>query len=1002
MQRSTLAFVVVCLFPGMAFSQTVSPLPYSAYSGVDPKPAPPAPALGPANSIINDPTFGSRILRVTDQNTAGGQSFIPTDAGFHRTWNSNSTAIKLEGPQGQGYWLEFNPNTFSVGDGSSHPLPHQLPINYFWEWSAVDPDTIYFLNGSALARYNKATSTAVNLASTPTGEPVTSYAVVVGLDNWVCSAAGAGYQDTYTKILCVTPSNPSSSKFIDVAARTINGVTQSDPNWPTSASGQTIGIHSINGGAGASWLGVTFHQQSWGGNGDAVFNLATNTWSLVTNADPYWSGHTSIGNGKFVNGSGSIDGRDGRGAVVRDPNDLMNSAKYLFVMQPQPTFGWFDGEHSSWFNSTSNPNAPVLFSRYTTVAPSPWQTWEGEIIAAATDGSNKVWRFAHTHCPLAYNYYASAFAQISYDGRFALFSSYWDGTLGVSSTGNFIATRIDTFIVELAGQTTPLTVGVTSPAAGATVTGIVTVAANASDAVGVTGVQFFVDGAPVGAKLTVAPYALQWSSASAANGTHSLTAGAFNGAGLETLSAPVAITVSNPPLISSIAVGGITASAATITWTTNEPATSRVDDGTSTAYGSTVASSTLVVAHSLALSGLPAATTIHYKASSIDALGNVASSADATFTTAAQSGPLAYWKLADGSGVVASDATGDGYAGQLLNGPVWVASPRPALWLDGVAGYVDVAHAPPLDAFPITVSAWLNTTSTAGLQGIVNKYLPSSFNGYQIFMNQGTVCAWYFRDASDYVWDGTGCTLATAGLNDGQWHQVALTVDLSAGSLYVDGQLRASRAWTGAAGPATTSTDVNLGRYPGVNGGYFPGQLSNIRLYARALSPSEIASVFATEAGPIKQPVSWINVVNATVNGSSLTKTGGYAGVADAGGSSLQQITAGNGRLEFTASETNTLRFVGLGVTTINPAAIAFAIRFQAGVAEVRELGTYRSDTPFVSGDRFTVSVENGQVVYYKNGTAFYRSLVAPAYPLTADATLFDLGATVTNATMTH
>src|SRR5260370_38439427 len=121
MQRSTLAFVVVCLFPGMAVAQTVSPLPYSAYSGVDPKPAPPAPALGPANSIINDPTFGSRILRVTDQNTAGGQSFIPTDAGFHRTWNSNSTSIKLEGPQGQGYWLEFNPNTLS--DRRTLPQP---------------------------------------------------------------------------------------------------------------------------------------------------------------------------------------------------------------------------------------------------------------------------------------------------------------------------------------------------------------------------------------------------------------------------------------------------------------------------------------------------------------------------------------------------------------------------------------------------------------------------------------------------------------------------------------------------------------------------------------------------------------------------------------------------------------------------------------------------------------------------------------------------------------
>jgi hypothetical protein len=32
-------------------------------------------------------------LRVTDPNTNGGESFISTDAGFHRTWNANSTAI---------------------------------------------------------------------------------------------------------------------------------------------------------------------------------------------------------------------------------------------------------------------------------------------------------------------------------------------------------------------------------------------------------------------------------------------------------------------------------------------------------------------------------------------------------------------------------------------------------------------------------------------------------------------------------------------------------------------------------------------------------------------------------------------------------------------------------------------------------------------------------------------------------------------------------------------
>src|SRR5205814_2488619 len=48
-------------------------------------------------------------------------------------------------------------------------------------------------------------------------------------------------------------------------------------------------------------------------------------------------------------------------------------------------------------------------------------------------------------------------------------------------------------------DTTPPTVAVTSPATGTTVTGTISVLANASDNVGVVGVQFKLDGAPLGA-----------------------------------------------------------------------------------------------------------------------------------------------------------------------------------------------------------------------------------------------------------------------------------------------------------------------------------------------------------------------------------------------------------------------------------------------------------------------------------------------------------------------
>ena len=446
----------------------IAPSTYTAYTGTDTKTIPPAQALGTANSVVKDPTFGSQILRVTDANTYGGESFISTDAGFHRAWNANSTAIKLSGPHGDGYWLDFNPNTFTVGDGSSKPAIHPVPFGATWEWSAVDPDIIYFLNGNQIAKYNKSTMVTTNLGGPTNGDAVTYMAVVLGHDNWVCAAAGAGSQNSYAEIFCINPITPSVSTFINVLNKTVNGVVSGDPNWPKSASGQTIGIHDISGGTGASWLEVTFHGASWGGNGGAVLDLATNTWSEVTNADAYWSGHVSMGSGQYANSSGSIDGRDSRGMVLRNPDNLMSSTQYRFISQPPDTLNqWCDGDHNSWFNSMTNPSAPILISRYTIVTPCQY-AWSGEIDAAAVDGTNTVWRFAHNHNGGNVCYYAESFAQISNDGHWALFSSYWDGKLG-ADTAFGCSTRIDTFIVDLfsAGSTnTPLTITTSSLSAG--------------------------------------------------------------------------------------------------------------------------------------------------------------------------------------------------------------------------------------------------------------------------------------------------------------------------------------------------------------------------------------------------------------------------------------------------------------------------------------------------------------------------------------------------------
>ena len=96
-----------------------------------------------------------------------------------------------------------------------------------------------------------------------------------------------------------------------------------------------------------------------------------------------------------------------------------------------------------------------------------------------------------------------------------------------------------------APDASPPAVSVTSPAGGATVSGTVTVTGSASDNVGVAGVQFLLDGANLGAEDTSAPYSVSWNTATASNGSHTLTARARDAAGNQTTSTVVTVTVSN-------------------------------------------------------------------------------------------------------------------------------------------------------------------------------------------------------------------------------------------------------------------------------------------------------------------------------------------------------------------------------------------------------------------------------------------------------------------------
>jgi len=92
-------------------------------------------------------------------------------------------------------------------------------------------------------------------------------------------------------------------------------------------------------------------------------------------------------------------------------------------------------------------------------------------------------------------------------------------------------------------QTAPV-VSLTSPASGASVSGSVTITAEASDDVGVARVRFFVDGVQLGTDDTTAPYAIAWDTTTAANGSHTVAATGYDAAG-NSASSSVTVNVSN-------------------------------------------------------------------------------------------------------------------------------------------------------------------------------------------------------------------------------------------------------------------------------------------------------------------------------------------------------------------------------------------------------------------------------------------------------------------------
>jgi hypothetical protein len=162
------------------------------------------------------------------------------------------------------------------------------------------------------------------------------------------------------------------------------------------------------------------------------------------------------------------------------------------------------------------------------------------------------------------------------------------------------------------GDTVKPTVAISAPLSGAVVSGSVAVSASASDNVGVTLVQFVLNGVTLLKEDTTSPYSFSWDTTLEANGTHTLVAFARDAAGNLASSSPVSVTIVN--------------NNALLTWDANtEPdiAGYRVYYGTSPGnYQQAQGNGIVVLGTSYTVTGLDSRVGYYFTVTAFDASGN--------------------------------------------------------------------------------------------------------------------------------------------------------------------------------------------------------------------------------------------------------------------------------------------------------------------------------------------------------------------------------------------
>lgn len=228
---------------------------------------------------------------------------------------------------------------------------------------------------------------------------------------------------------------------------------------------------------------------------------------------------------------------------------------------------------------------------------------------------------------------------------------------------------------------------------------------------------------------------------------------------------------------------------------------------------------------------------------------------------------VGYWKFDEGTGTTAADSSANGNNGTLVNGPMWSGGiAGNALYFDGTDDNVTVMDSNSLDlSNAFTLSAWVNPATTfTDFRSILVKnykyYLYASVAGY---CGDGSPLGGFSE-----ITNNTVCQPAPLPINT--WTHLSVASDGSTLTLYRNGVAVATASVVETLSPSTGTLQVGGSQY----GEYFQGLIDEVRVYNRALTNSEIQTIYQQAAVNLPVDYSLSNSGDRSVNaGSSATNS---------------------------------------------------------------------------------------------------------------------------------